>query len=204
MRNDLAQIHDWIPEGARVLDLACGDGTLLASLKETKQVFGYGLEIDPDNISACVARGVNVIEQNVDDGLANFADDTFDRVVMSQALQVLRRPDRALEEMMRVSREAIITFPNFAYWRHRLHLGLKGRMPVSKSLPHAWYDTPNIHLSTFADFERLCRAQDLKIIDRAVGNGDHEPHPAATWWPNLFGEVAIFRVCRDNCPPDQR
>lgn len=196
MRNDLAQIHDWIPEGARVLDLACGDGTLLASLKETKQVFGYGLEIDPDNISACVARGVNVIEQNVDDGLANFADDTFDRVVMSQALQVLRRPDRALEEMMRVSREAIITFPNFAYWRHRVHLGIRGYMPVSKSLPHAWYDTPNIHLSTFNDFEQLCREKGLIIVDRAVGIGDHEGHWTSRWWPNLFGEIAIFRVTR--------
>ncbi len=196
MRADLKLIHDWVPRGARVLDLGCGGGTLLAALARDKQVTGYGLEIDPDGITACLAKGVNVIEQNLDEGLANFDDDACDLVVMTQALQALRRPDLMLDEMLRVAGECIITFPNFAYWRHRAYLGFKGYMPVSRSLPHAWYDTPNIHLSTFNDFERLCRDKGLSIVDRAVGIGDHEGHWTSRWWPNLFGEIAIFRVAR--------
>ncbi|GAB2790154.1 methionine biosynthesis protein MetW [Halomonas shantousis] len=196
MRADLKLIYDWIPVGARVLDLGCGDGTLLAALARDKQVSGYGLEIDPDGITACLEKGVNVIEQDIDEGLDNFVDDACDLVVMTQALQALRRPDRVLDDMLRVASECIIAFPNFAYWRHRLYLGVQGRMPVSKSLPHAWYDTPNIHLSTFRDFERLCRDKGLTITDQAVGNGEHETHWSARRWPNLFGETAIFRVRR--------
>ncbi len=195
-RPDFKLIHDWIPENAHILDLACGDGSLLAALARDKNVTGYGLEIDPDGITACIARGVNVIEQNLDQGLANFDDDACDLVIMTQALQALRRPDLMLDEMLRVAGEAIITFPNFAYWRHRVHLGIRGYMPVSKSLPHAWYDTPNIHLSTFNDFEQLCRDKGLIIVDRAVGIGDHEGHWTSRLWPNLFGEIAIFRVSR--------
>ncbi|WP_133481969.1 MULTISPECIES: methionine biosynthesis protein MetW [Halomonas] len=196
MRADLKLIHDWVPRGARMLDLGCGEGTLLAALARDKQVTGYGLEIDPDGITACLAKGVNVIEQNLDEGLANFEDDACDLVVMTQALQALRRPDLMLDEMLRVAEECIITFPNFAYWRHRAYLGFKGYMPVSRSLPHAWYDTPNIHLSTFNDFERLCRDKGLSIVDRAVGIGDHEGRWTSRLWPNLFGEIAIFRVAR--------
>lgn len=195
MRADLKRIHEWVPAGARVLDLGCGDGTLLAALRN-KGVTGYGLEIDPEGITACIAKGVNVIEQNLDEGLSNFEDDACDLVIMTQALQALRRPDRMLDEMLRVAGECIITFPNFAYWRHRVHLGIRGFMPVSKSLPHAWYDTPNIHLSTFNDFEQLCRDKGLIIVDRAVGIGDHEGHWTSRMWPNLFGEIAIFRVTR--------
>lgn len=195
-RPDFKLIHEWIPENAHILDLACGDGSLLAALARDKNVTGYGLEIDPDGITACIARGVNVIEQNLDQGLANFDDDACDLVIMTQALQALRRPDLMLDEMLRVASEAIITFPNFAYWRHRVYLGIRGYMPVSKSLPHAWYDTPNIHLSTFNDFEQLCRDKGLIIVDRAVGIGDHEGHWTSRLWPNLFGEIAIFRVTR--------
>lgn len=196
MRTDLALIYDWVPQGARILDLACGDGTLLEALARDKNVTGYGLEIDPDGITACISRGVNVIEQNLDDGLANFDDNACDLVIMTQALQALRRPDLMLDEMLRVAEECIITFPNFAFWRHRIHLGVKGYMPVSKSLPYAWYDTPNIHLSTFNDFEHLCRDKGLIITDRAVGNGGGEGSWATRLWPNLFGETAIFRVAR--------
>ncbi|RKQ95818.1 methionine biosynthesis protein MetW [Kushneria sinocarnis] len=195
MRSDLTLIHRWVPEGARVLDLGCGNGELLAALYRDKQVTGYGLEIDHEGINACLARGVNVIEQDLDQGLNNVPDDAFDLVIMTQALQVLRRPDLMLEEMLRVARECIITFPNFAWWRHRLHLGLRGRMPVSNALPHHWYDTPNIHLSTFRDFEQLCSEQGHTITDRAVGNGDRE-YWRAQRWPNLFGQVAIFRIER--------
>lgn len=196
MRADLALIYGWVPEGARVLDLACGDGTLLDALARDRGVSGYGLEIDPDGITACLEKGVNVIEQNLNRGLANFDDDAYDMIIMTQALQALRRPDLMLDEMLRVASECIITFPNFAYWRHRVHLGVKGYMPVSKSLPHAWYDTPNIHLSTFNDFEHLCRQKGLIISDRAVGSGGHEGRWSSRWWPNLFGETAIFRVSR--------
>ncbi|WP_106475842.1 methionine biosynthesis protein MetW [Phytohalomonas tamaricis] len=196
MRADLALIHNWIPQGARVLDLGCGDGTLLDALARDKDVTGYGLEINQADITTCLEKGINVIEQDLDQGLANIADNTFDLVIMTQALQVLRRPDRMLDEMLRVAQECIIAFPNFAYWRHRAYLGFKGRMPVSKALPHAWYDTPNIHLSTFRDFEQLCRDQGHSIIDRAVGNGEHEGHWSSRRWPNFFGQVAIFRVKR--------
>ena len=196
MRTDLELIYRWVPEKAHVLDLACGDGTLLAALARNKKVTGYGLEIDPQGITACLHKGVNVIEQNLDGGLSNFQDDSYDLVIMTQALQTLRRPDLMLDEMLRVARECIITFPNFAYWRHRVHLGIRGYMPVSKSLPHAWYDTPNIHLSTFNDFEHLCCEKGLVITDRAVGIGEREGHWATRIWPNLFGEIAIFRVER--------
>lgn len=196
MRADLKLIHGWVPEGAHILDLGCGDGTLLDALARDKGVTGYGLEIDPDGITACTEKGINVIEQNLDQGLINFDDDACDLVIMTQALQALRRPDHMLDEMLRVAAECIITFPNFAFWRHRAYLGFKGYMPVSKSLPHAWYDTPNIHLSTFNDFERLCRDKGLIITDRAVGNGDGEGNWATRLWPNLFGETAIFRVSR--------
>ena len=196
MRTDLELIYRWVPEKAHVLDLACGDGTLLAALARNKKVTGYGLEIDPQGITACLHKGVNVIEQNLDGGLSNFQDDSYDLVIMTQALQTLRRPDLMLDEMLRVARECIITFPNFAYWRHRVHLGIRGYMPVSKSLPHAWYDTPNIHLSTFNDFEHLCREKGLVITDRAVGICEREGHWATRIWPNLFGEIAIFRVGR--------
>ncbi|WP_148252559.1 methionine biosynthesis protein MetW [Aidingimonas lacisalsi] len=196
MRSDLALIRRWVPEGAHILDLGCGDGALLDTLAREKGVSGYGLEIDPEGITACMARGVNVIEQNLDQGLANFDDNAYDLVIMTQALQALRRPDLMLDEMLRIAEECIITFPNFAYWRHRFYLGFKGYMPVSKSLPYAWYDTPNIHLSTFNDFERLCRDKDLIIRDQAVGNGDHEAHWSAKLWPNLFGETAVYRIGR--------
>lgn len=196
MRADLELIYGWVAEDSHILDLGCGDGTLLDTLARDKGVTGYGLEIDPGGITDCIGKGISVIEHDIDDGLGNFDDDTFDLVIMTQALQALQRPDHALDEMMRVASECIITFPNFAYWRHRFHLGFKGFMPVSKSLPYAWYNTPNIHLSTFNDFECLCKDKGLIISDRAVGNGEHEGSLSTRLWPNLFGETAIFRVSR--------
>ncbi len=196
MRPDLEIIADWVPPGSRVLDLACGEGELLSHLEASKQVRGYGLEIDPDKITACIARGVDVLEQDLDDGLQNFPDASYDLVIMTQALQVLRRQDLALDEMLRVAREAIVTFPNFAHWRNRLPLMLQGRMPVSKTLPYQWYDTPNIHLITFKDFEALCAKKGIKILDRAVGDFAYKGHLTARLWPNLFGEVAIYKISR--------
>ena len=196
MRADLTLIADWIQPQARVLDLGCGEGELLAYLQQARQIHGYGLEIDPEKITTCIRRGVNVIEQDLDDGLSNFRDASYDVVIMSQALQALLRPDQMLDEMLRVGRECIVTFPNFAWWRCRLHLALKGRMPVSRSLPHQWYNTPNIHLTTFKDFEALCAQKSLKILARAVGNSAHQTHWTSHLWPHFFGEVAIYRISR--------
>src|SRR5690625_2157389 len=156
-RLDFKIIRDWIPHNAKVLDLGCGDGTLLAKLRDTRNVNGYGLEINHHNIIECINKGVNVVEQDLDKGLSNFSNSSFDYVIMTQALQAVEKPHLVLSEMLRVGREAIITFPNFGYWQVRSYLFFKGRMPVSKSLPYQWYDIPNIHLCTVRDFDAFCR-----------------------------------------------
>ncbi|WP_044501548.1 methionine biosynthesis protein MetW [Pseudomonas saudimassiliensis] len=196
MRADLQIIQQWIQPGSRVLDLGCGQGELLHYLQNHRQVHGYGLEIDPDNINTCIARGVNVIDKNLDHGLDNFEDQSFDTVVMTQALQAVHYPDRILEDMLRIGREAILTFPNFGHWRCRLYLGTKGRMPVSEFMPYTWYNTPNIHFCTFKDFENLCHERSVRILDRLVVDQTHRSSRLSAMWPNLLGEVAIYRVTR--------
>lgn len=196
MRNDLLAIQDRIQSGSKVLDLGCGDGDLLEYLANNKQVDGYGLEIDEAGILACVSKGVNVIEQDLDSGLSNFNTQSFDLVVMTQALQAVQYPDKILDEMLRIGKESIITFPNFGHWRCRTHLLLKGKMPVSDSLPYSWYDTPNIHLCTFRDFESLCRQKNIHILDRAVVDHEYKDSLTMKWLPNWFGEVAIYHVSR--------
>ncbi|MBC9252711.1 methionine biosynthesis protein MetW [Pseudomonas alcaligenes] len=194
MRADLEIIQEWIAPGSRVLDLGCGDGALLAHLRDHKQVGGYGLEIDPEKIAKCIECGVNVIEQNLDEGLGNFADNSFDVVVMTQSLQALRYPDKVLAEMLRVGKTCIITFPNFGHWRCRWYLTTKGRMPVSEFLPYTWYNTPNIHFCTFADFERLCHAQGARVEERLAVDHAHRHNLGSRLWPNLLGEIGIYRV----------
>lgn len=198
MRADLEIIQQWIPANSRVLDLGCGDGELLSWLQEHKNVTGYGLEIDADNIAACIDKGVNVIEQNLDLGLGNFADDSFDVVVMTQALQVVHYPDKILQEMLRVGRTCIITFPNFGHWRCRWYLARHGRMPVSDFLPYTWYNTPNIHFCTFADFEALCSDMQMTVLDRLAVDRDHQHNLGNRIWPNLLGEIGIYRVTGAN------
>jgi methionine biosynthesis protein MetW len=190
-RFDYDLIASWIPEGARVLDLGCGDGELLARLAALRRVKGYGVEIDPGRVLAAVGRGVNVIQMDLESGLSMFEDDAFDFVILSQTLQAMRRSDLILAEMLRVGHEGIVTFPNFGYWKHRLSI-LRGRMPVSESLPYAWYDTPNIHLCTVKDFEALCATVGAQILDERVL---HEGRVIETL-PNLFGSLGVFRFRR--------
>lgn len=194
MRIDLRIIDQWIQPGSRVLDLGCGDGTMLKHLVDHKKVRGYGLEISPDGILACVGKGLNVIEQNLNEGLSNFDDDSFDTVIMSQTLQTMSAPDRTLAEMTRVGRECVVTIPNFGHWRARFQLGFKGRMPVSDLLPYEWYNTPNIHFCTFTDFEILCHDMQLHVVDKLVTAEQPLSKLLHAINPNLFGETGIFRV----------
>lgn len=196
LRADLQIIQQWIKPGSRVLDLGCGEGELLHYLQANRGVHGYGLEIDPDKINDCIRKGVNVIEQDLDQKLDNFEDHSFDTVVMTQALQAVHYPDRILEDMLRIGKEAILTFPNFGHWRCRLYLGTKGQMPVSEFMPYTWYNTPNIHFCTFKDFENLCHERSVRILDRLVVDQTHQSSMLSAMWPNLLGEVAIYRVTR--------
>ena len=190
-RYDYELIGSWIPERSRVLDLGCGDGVLLAGLTATHGTTGYGIEIDAANVLASVKNGVNVVQADIEAGLANFEDNSFDFVILSQTLQAMRNAESVLNQMLRVGREGIVTFPNFGYWRHRLDI-LRGHMPVSESLPYSWYDTPNIHLCTVKDFEGLCVKVGAEILDERVIHGGR----TINVMPNLFGSLGVFRFRR--------
>lgn len=191
-------ISKWIRDESRVLDLGCGNGQLLSYLKTTRNTTGYGMEIDPKKNIQAIAAGINVIQSNLNshDIYDYFDEDSFDYVIMTQALQVVRRPDILLDQMLTIGKESIITFPNFGHWRNRAQLLLDGRMPQNDALPNTWYDTPNIHLCTFKDFEDLCAEKHIQVVDRAVVNRYHESSILMKLIPNLLGEVAIYRVKR--------
>lgn len=194
LRIDLNIIQQWVKPASRVLDLGCGDGSLLSALTNEKGVDGYGLEIDPDQITACIARGVNVIETNVDEGLGQFTDQSFDTVIMTQALQVLRSPHLVVREMLRIGKECIVTFPNFGNWRARMYLTFRGKMPVTRQLTYQWYDTPNIHFCTVTDFEILCRSMGISILHRQFVAERSPDKQLKGLWPNLFSETAIYHL----------
>lgn len=197
LRPELALISEWIKPGSRVLDLGCGDGTLLVSLREEQQVSGYGLEIDINNVIKCIEAGLDVVQCDLDEGLSGYFDDnSFDYVIMTETIQAVTYPGRLLNEMLRVGREGIVAFPNFAYWRCRLQILLQGKMPTSEALPYSWYDTPNIHLCTFEDFENFCQEKQIEILDRTVVDHAHRPSFWMTLAPNFLGEIALYRFRR--------
>jgi methionine biosynthesis protein MetW len=196
MRPDLELVAKLIQPNSRVLDLGCGAGDLLQHLQQQKSVIGYGLDKDEENIQLCLSRGVNVIEQDLDGGLGNFQDDAFDMVIMTDTIQAVHQPQLLLREMLRVGRECVVTFPNFGHWRCRLNLAATGRMPVSKHLPHRWYDTPNIHFCTVKDFDALCREKNITVLTRTVVDSQHQGSWAMKAWPNFLGEIAIYHLTK--------
>ncbi len=189
LRPDLAFIAHWVPQGAQVLDAGCGDGVMLDYLQTDKECSGYGIEIDDDKIPTCVARNVSVIQQDLEGGLAMFEDNAFDSVLCLSALQMVKDVEGSLREIARVGREAVVSFPNFAYWPHRLAL-LRGRMPVSESLPYEWYDTPNLRCATMQDFAELANEVGLEVLECLAL---HEGVPV-TFLPNWRGSLAVFRL----------
>lgn len=190
-RYDLAAIADWIRPGESVLDLGCGDGSLLAYLRDTKGVHGYGVENAPERVLACIRNGVNVLQLDLEQGLTGFIDAQFQHVVMSMSLQAVRHTEKMLTEMLRVGREAVVSFPNFGYRRHREAIA-RGHMPVSESLPYQWYDTPNVRFFTIDDFESLCASCGIQIRERAAFD-DGQP---VTDDPNLNASLAVYRLAR--------
>ncbi|MGJ0509572.1 MAG: methionine biosynthesis protein MetW [Methylocystis sp.] len=201
-RQDHLLIVDMVEDGARVLDVGCGDGALLKLLAERKNVDGRGVELSQRGVNECVAKGLSVIQGDADTDLRDYPDDGFDYVILSQTLQATRHPRDALENMLRIGRRAIVSFPNFGYWRVRAQLAFRGRMPVTGNLAYSWHDTPNIHLCTIRDFVELVDALGARI-ERGVAL-DHAGTPIrvnAPWWVwNLLGEQAVFLLAREGAP----
>ncbi len=198
LRPDLELICEWIKPDSRILDLGCGDGALLNHLYKTRNVTGYGLEIDNSNIIKCVLKGVQVIQTNLDEGITEFFDEnSFDYVVMTQTLQAIQHPENLLNQMMRIGKEGIVTFPNMAFWKNRIQLALGGHMPITRTLPENWHDTPNIHLCSLHDFEALCNENSIKIIQRAAVDYAHRYSLGSKLFPNLLGEIALYRFCKN-------
>jgi methionine biosynthesis protein MetW len=198
IRPEFELIADWIKPNSHVLDLGCGDGQLLTYLRDHSNVSGYGMEIDPIKNIKALEAGVNVIQSDLNshDICDYFDKDSFDYVIMTQALQVVSRPDILLDDMLAVGKQCIITFPNFAHWRMRMQLLWNGRMPETDTLPYHWYDTPNIHMCTFNDFEDLCEQKNIEVVDRTVVNSNHQTTLGMKLLPNWLGEVALYKVQR--------
>lgn len=197
LRADLQLIRDLVPEGSRVLDLGCGDGALLAHLRDEKGCFVRGLELTPEGVVACLGRGLSVVQADLDEGLDGYPDDSFDVVVLSQTLQVVRRPAFVLREMLRVGEHGIVSFPNFGHWKVRGFLAFRGRMPVSRSIPYTWYETPNIHHTTLKDFRGFVVANGGKVdreIPLHIAGGRVGRRVRVL--PNLTADTAVALVSR--------
>ena len=196
-RKDFKFISGWIEKDSTVLDLGCGNSTLLNFLRKNKNVKGYGFEKDIKKVQESISKNISVIQADFNSGLEKYFDKNFfDYAVMTQALQENKNPDKIIIEMLRVAKEGIVTFPNMGFWKNRLQLGLLGKMPMSDSLPNNWFDTPNIHLCTFKDFEKLCDDLNITIIEKMVLNSNYESNKLLSLFPNLFGEIALYRFCK--------
>ena len=189
-RHDFDAIAAWIRPGAHVLDLGCGDGSLLRFLRERRGATGYGIEIDDAKLLASVRNGVNVIQIDLESGLSGFESNSFDYVILSQTLQAVHHTETLIKEMLRVGREGVVSFPNFGFWRHRVQI-LSGRMPVSRNLPYQWYNSPNVRLFTITDFERFCDDHGIRRLERVVidDNGQR-----IAMLPNVLGALAVYRL----------
>ena len=194
-RLDLNTVLDWVPQRSSVLDLGCGDGAFLKRLCNERGVTGVGVEINADNLISAVQKGLDVIQEDINAGLHCFPAERFDVVILTHALQELTHPHIALRRMVQIGKEAIVSFPNFGHWFCRMHLGFKGRMPMSRAMPRNWYDTPNIHFCTVRDFEALCSELKIDIIERATV-ADPAQRLLGTLWPNLFATSAVYRICQ--------
>ena len=189
-------IKDWIDKDSQVLDLGCGNGKILNILTKELGVTALGVEINQDNLNECIKSGLNVIQQNIDEGLSNFSDRSFDVVIMSQTIQVLKEPKQALLEVTRIGKESIVTIPNFGHWAIRLNLLLSGRMPITGALPNNWHDTENIHLCTIKDFEVLCSECGIDIVEKRFFNGSGKEKGLTQIIPNAFAATAIYKISK--------
>ena len=188
-------ITDWVPSQSKVIDFGCGDGSLLKDLIDTKNICGYGVEIDPQMINECIEKGISVIEKDIDKGIQDFELSNFDIAIMASSIQCLKNPNIAMRRMLRLSNKCIVTLPNFGYWRCRLAL-LAGKMPVTPSLPSSWYETENLHLCTISDFEKLCSDSGFIIDERIFLNSSSKKGVLASIMPNIFASEGVYLLGR--------
>jgi methionine biosynthesis protein MetW len=190
-RYDFPIIANWVDSNSKVLDLGCGDGELLNYLKKERNITGYGIEKDPNNWLKSLKKGINVLQVDIEAGLPEFEDNSFDVVILSKTIQSMHNTEEILDEMLRVGKHVIVTFPNFGYWRDRIQ-SIKGVMPKSKELPYSWFNTPNVHLCTIKDFDDLCKSNAYKIVNRLVLTDNK----SVSFFPNLLGALALYNLVK--------